>query len=297
MDDILQMQTLPNGDLQIRLKEPMRLSDLMEKLHVSKEREKKIQVYEGSQVIANRGKELSGTVTIRQPLSEDVEMSFEPVDVIYEDDYCLVADKPPFLLVHNDGETPDNLQSRVNGFLSAEGWPFAAQAVNRIDREASGLVLFCKNPLFQNWFDRQMEERKTEKEYYAVLEGLLERRHVDINNPIGKNRHEAEKMIVYPQGKPSHTHLERIARRGSRTLVKASITTGRKHQIRVHTAHQGHPVVNDKLYGKPADDRGLLLQSHKLVFQQPVTEQKITVEVPMDTRFKEFAARRPRKRR
>lgn len=297
MDETLQVQTLPNGDLQIRLKGPLSAAELMEKLHVSRQQEKKIEIYEGSRLITNRGTTLTGTVTIRQQPDENVEMSFEPVNVVYEDDYCLVADKPPFLLVHDDGQTLDNLQSRVNAYLSAEGWPFAAQAVNRIDREASGLVLFCKNPVFQNWFDRQMEDRKTEKEYYAVVEGLLERRHVDINNPIGRNRHEADKMIVYPQGKPSHTHLERVARRGSRTLVKASITTGRKHQIRVHTAHQGHPVVNDRLYGKPADERGLLLQSHKLVFEQPVTGQKITVEIPMDTRFKEFAARRPKKRR
>ena len=298
MEDKFQIKTLPDGVLQIRLAEPMTLAELMEALHVSKEREKKITVSGANGPIINRGLPITDkVVTISQPASEDIEMSFEPVDIVYEDDYCVVADKPPFLLVHDDGSAPDNLQSRVNAYLSESGWPFAVQAVNRIDREASGLVLLCKNPLFQNWFDRQLEERTASKEYLAVVDGLLERKHIDINNPIGKNRHEAEKMIVYAQGKPSHTHLERMARRGKRTLVKANITTGRKHQIRVHASHQGYPIVNDNLYGKKADDRGLLLQSKKLVFEQPVSGQSITVEIPMDTRFTEFAQKRPKKRR
>lgn len=289
MDEKIKVQTLPSGDLQVKLEEPLTGAQLTEFLGISREKDKTLEILENGKPVPNRGKQLdSRTVTLRQPASKDIPCSFEPVDVVYEDEWCLVADKPPFLLVHDDGETPDNLTARVNAHLSESGWPFAAQAVNRIDREASGLVLFCKNPLFQNWFDRQMEDRTAEKEYYAVLEGLLERRHVDLNNPIGRNRHEAEKMIVYPKGKVSHTHLERVARRGTRTLVKAKITTGRRHQIRVHAAHHGHAVVNDSLYGEKSDDRGLLLQSHRIVFRQPVTNQKIEVEIPMDPRFREF---------
>ncbi|WP_276905873.1 RluA family pseudouridine synthase [Faecalibaculum rodentium] len=298
MEHNIQVQTLPSGDLQVRLEEPMTGAQLVEKLGISREKDKTLEILENGQSVANRGRMLeSRVVTLRQPVPEEIPYSFEPVDVIYEDQWCLVVNKPAFLLVHDDGQTPDNLTSRVNAHLAESGWPYPAQAVNRIDREASGLVLFCKNPLFQNWFDRQMEDRTTQKEYYAVLEGLLERRHVDLNNPIGRNRHEADKMIVYPKGKASHTHLERIARRGTRTLVKAWITTGRKHQIRVHAAHQGHAVVNDALYGEKADERGLLLQSARIVFRQPVTNQQIEVEIPMDPRFREFRKppRRPRK--
>lgn len=291
----IQVTTLPSGELQVRLDSPMTGAELVEELGISREKYKTLEILENGQPVINRGRPLeSRTVILKQPVPEEIQYSFEPVRVVYEDEWCLVADKPSFLLVHDDGQSPDNLTARVNAHLSETGWPYAVQAVNRIDREASGLVLFCKNPLFQNWFDRQMEERTAGKEYYAVLEGLLERRHVDLNNPIGRNRHEADKMIVYAQGKPSHTHLERIARRGTRTLVKAKITTGRKHQIRVHAAHHGHAVVNDPLYGEKSDDRGLLLQSSKIVFRQPVTEQTIEVEIPMDPRFREFR-RPPRK--
>lgn len=83
---------------------------------------------------------------LKQPVPEEIQYSFEPVRVVYEDEWCLVADKPSFLLVHDDGQSPDNLTARVNAHLSETGWPYAVQAVNRIDREASGLVLFCKNP-------------------------------------------------------------------------------------------------------------------------------------------------------
>jgi 23S rRNA pseudouridine1911/1915/1917 synthase len=284
----------PNGELHLTLAEDMKPSELYEALQVPA---KRACLWEGKNRIENNGLPLAaGTRLIVKAPEEEapVQTSFEPVNIVYEDEFSLVADKPAFLLVHDDGNTPDNLTSRVNAHLVSEGWPYVAQAVNRIDQEASGLVLFCKNPLFQSFFDRQMENRTAKKSYYAVLDGLLERRHVDINNPIGRNRHEADKMIVHAQGKPSHTHLERKARRGTMTLVQADISTGRKHQIRVHASSQGHAVVNDRLYGSVKDERGLLLQSFRLIYQQPVTGEEIDVQIPMDARFKEFF-RRPAK--
>lgn len=289
MNENLQVSTLPNGDVQVKMEEEMTASQLMDALGISREKEKKTEILANGVPVVNKGLPIEArTVILRQELPDTVQTSFERVDVVYEDDYSLVANKPAFLLVHDDGQTPDNLTSRVNGYLQANGWPFEAQAVNRIDREASGLVLFSKNPLFQAVLDRQMEDRTARKEYYAVLDGLLERRHIDINNPIGRNRHNADQMIVFPQGKPAHTHLERVARRGTKTLAKADISTGRKHQIRVHAAHIGHAIWNDALYGKKEDDRGLLLQAFRLTYSQPVTGEKIVVEVPMDRRFREF---------
>ena len=133
-----------------------------------------------------------------------------------------------------------------------------------------------------------MEDGTAKKEYLAVVEGRVNNREIDINNPIARNRHEAEKMMVYTKGKPAHTHITRLKLFNDKTLVKAEITTGRKHQIRVHLSNLGYPILNDPLYGNIRNNKGLMLQAYKLGFVQPFTNERIDVELDMDTRFKWF---------
>ena len=289
----LQVDLLPNGNLSLHTDADTTLANIQEQLPISNEKKKYV-TYELNGKPVTYGQ---SEVTPKDRLVIDVDeslkaddstpLTFKGVPIVYEDDWCLVANKKPFLLVHGDGKTEDKLTSRVNAHLAEEGWPFAAQPVNRIDQEASGLVLFCKHPLLQSFFDRQMENGTAKKEYLAVVNGRVENREMDLNNPIGRDRHD-DKMIVFRKGKPSHTHVSRLKLLNDMSLVKADITTGRRHQIRVHLANQGYPIFNDPLYGTVSNNKGLMLQAYRLSFDQPFTNKRISLELPMDTRFKWF---------
>ncbi|MEY8381446.1 RluA family pseudouridine synthase [Ileibacterium valens] len=290
----LQITLLNNGDLQVRVPEATTLESLIEQMEISKEKKKHLQILKGSNVITNPETEIlpADRITLHLDdsfnMNDETPMFFGAVPVVYEDDWCLVANKKPFLLVHGDGNQDDSLNARVNSYLASNGWPFVAQPVNRIDYEASGLVLFAKHPLAQNALAKQFEDGEVNKEYLAVIDGRVENREIDINNPIARNRHEADKMMVYKKGKPAHTHISRLKLFNDKSLVKAKISTGRKHQIRVHLANLGYPIMNDPLYGVVRNNKGLMLQAYRLGFKQPFTNESVEIELPMDTRFKWF---------
>ncbi len=288
------MTLLNNGDIQIRTPGTITLQDLLDQLEISKEKKKHIRILRGQKILTDPASEITpeDRITIALDgafdMNDDTPMFFGAVPIVYEDDWCLVANKKPFMLVHGDGNQEDSLSARVNSYLAGSGWPFAAQPVNRIDYEASGLVLFAKHPLAQNALAKQFEDGTAKKEYLAVIDGRVENREIDINNPIARNRHEAEKMMVYKKGKPAHTHISRLKLFNDKSLVRAIISTGRKHQIRVHLANIGYPIMNDPLYGVVRNNKGLMLQAYRLAFRQPFSNEKIEIELPMDTRFKWF---------
>lgn len=290
----LNISVLNNGDLQIRTDADTTLGDVLEELQLSKEKKKHVKFFNNAREITDPASEvkpgdrLSVVLDDSFDMNDETPMFFGAVPIVYEDDWCLVANKKPFLLVHGDGNTEDTLTARVNSYLAGNGWPFPAQPANRIDYEASGLVLFAKHPLAQNALDRQFEDGSAKKEYLAVIDGRVENREIDINNPIARNRHDAEKMMVYKKGKPAHTHISRLKLFNDKSLVKADISTGRKHQIRVHLSNIGYPIMNDPLYGVVRNNKGLMLQAYRLKFRQPFTGEEISIELPMDTRFKWF---------
>lgn len=291
----ISIQLLSNGNLQVKTDQPVTLQDVLNVLNVSKEKKKHIQILKGANAITNPEEEINPSDKISVVVDDTYDFNEETpvsyvggVPIVYEDDWCLVANKKPFMLVHGDGQTDDNLTARVNAYLQSNNARFPAQPVNRIDQEASGLVLFSKHPLVKAFLDEQFEDGTAKKEYLAVVDGRVDHREIDINNPISRNRHEADKMMVFKKGKPAHTHITRLKLFDDKSLVKAEITTGRKHQIRVHLANIGYPIMNDPLYGIVRNNKGLMLQAYKLSFLQPFTNEKIGIELDMDTRFKWF---------
>lgn len=286
-----EVKMLPTADLQVQVKEDMPYLDLLDEMKISREKRKKMTAALNGVPVINNGIQLQkGDKVVLHSTqdTDDKEISFEPVEIVYEDDTALVANKPPFMLVHGDGNDSDTLTARVNGHLAMNGWPYAAQPVHRIDYEAQGLVLFCKQPLLQAYYDEAMQDKKTTKEYLAVIDGSMAKKHVDLNNPIARDRHDARKMLVFKGGKPSHTHIETLKNFKGRSLLKATITTGRKHQIRVHLANNGHPIVNDSLYGDGDGLEPLMLQSSRLVFPSPFTDTMVEVEAPFPKTFRPF---------
>ena len=212
----MDIQLLPSGNLQIKTDTPCPVQEVWDNLDLSKEKKKHVQLLKGKDPITNPQEEilpsdkLTALVDDTYDFQEDTPVFYGGVPVVYEDDWCLVVNKKPFLLVHGDGQSDDTLTARVNVYLQQNGARFPAQPVNRIDYEASGLVLFSKHPLTKAYLDQQFEDGTAKKQYLAVVDGRVANRDIDINNPIARNRHEAEKMMVYKKGKPAHTHIQRL---------------------------------------------------------------------------------------
>ena len=211
------------------------------------------------------------------------------IDIIYEDNYCIAINKKPYQLIHSDGHTQDTLQARVNHYLKQNNWPYHAQAIHRIDYETSGIVLFCKMPLLQNYYDQQFRNHTTIKQYIVLVEGNFPHKQIDLKFPIAKDRHQANKMRVGNTGKESWTHIEKIKTIQNETFLLATLHTGRKHQIRVHLSHIGYPIKNDPLYGHKKNQQALCLESHRLSFQQPLNQEVIDLVIPVDSRFMPFS--------
>lgn len=209
--------------------------------------------------------------------------------VLYCDAYLLAIDKPVGMLVHGDGTGERSLSDFASDLMLGMGDGFAAsdvQALNRLDRETSGIVLFSIDKATQPLFDQMVTDRKIEKRYRAFAEGKIDWNEKLIDMPIARDRHDTRKMRVGHTGKPSQTHvrvLKRLKARGglpARSYIDVELLTGRKHQIRVHMAHLGHPLVGDALYGKPRNCR-LMLHAYRMSFKHPITGEPVQIDSPL----------------
>ncbi|HKM29757.1 MAG TPA: RluA family pseudouridine synthase [Bacilli bacterium] len=204
------------------------------------------------------------------------------IEVAYEDEDILLVNKPAGLLVHSDGTGGNTLTGAVNFYLQSNGDFSGASCIHRLDVETSGLVMFAKNPLALAYLSFQMEEMLITKKYLAVIEGVLSPLEGTITLNIGKNRHLANCYIVTPKGKPAVTKYATIQNNNEKSLVEAEIITGRTHQIRVHFSHLQHPIIGDKIYGKPQEKMMLFAQSLQFVHPRTKKEFSFKLSIPKD---------------
>ena len=205
-----------------------------------------------------------------------------PSMLAYEDDFLLIIDKPAGMLVHPTvSERGTTLYDYVKAYYEANGINASIHPVSRLDRNTSGLVIFAKEPVVQHWLSQQ----QVEKEYLALACGRFENSEGIIEAPIARKEGSIiERCVDYTRGKYAKTAYEVLASYANHTLLKVRLFTGRTHQIRVHLASIGHPLVNDNLYGTPGPQARHALHAYRLAFKHPVSDVflEITRSLPND---------------
>lgn len=205
-----------------------------------------------------------------------------PEMIAYEDDFLLIIDKPAGMLVHPTvNERGTTLYDYVKNYYAAERINADIHPVSRLDRNTSGLVIFAKEPVVQFWLSQQ----DVDKEYLALAVGHIKTAQGFIDAPIARKEGSIiERCVDVERGKQAKTAYKVLGYYGQNTLVKLRLFTGRTHQIRVHMAYIGHPLVNDNLYGKPGPQARHALHAYRLAFKHPVSDNflEITRALPKD---------------
>lgn len=219
-----------------------------------------------------------------------------PIEVIYEDENMLVVNKPSGMLTHPTELEKENtlvnaLLYKCGENLSDINGYFRRGIVHRLDRNTSGLLMIAKTNEAHEFLAEQIKERLIEKKYLAFAKGVIKEDSGEINFPIGRNPHQPHKMAVVEDGKPSLTEFKVLERFKECTYLELDLKTGRTHQIRVHLSHLGHPILNDTLYGAgtfKVKTQEQVLQSYKLSFTKPFSNDKINLEIEPDDKIKKI---------
>lgn len=215
-------------------------------------------------------------VAIPEPKPSAAEAQNIEIDIIYQDEYLAVVNKPQGLVVHPaagnaDGTLVNALLYHLEGLSGING-ETRPGIVHRLDKDTSGLLVVAKNDEAHRSLAKQIKDKIACRIYWAVVEGNIKNDKGTINAPIGRHPVHRKKMAVTEQGRNAVTHYSVIERFDKYTLVEARLETGRTHQIRVHMAYIGHPVLGDPVYGRKKDNYGLhgqALHAKKLGFYHP----------------------------
>ena len=203
------------------------------------------------------------------------------LDILYEDDGLLIINKPPFLPVHPSMDHfNDSLSNGIKYYFDSIGLKRKIRPVNRLDKNTSGIVIFAKNEYVQECLVKQMKSNAFEKEYIAIVEGIINKKEEIIDVPIARKENSIIERCVSSNGDNAITIIELIKAYNNYSLVKCILKTGRTHQIRVHTSYIGHSIVGDDLYGNKSDKiNRQALHASKIKFIHPITKKEIVIEV------------------
>ena len=263
----------------------------------------KVQAHlEGGYILVNQKKEKPSyklsegdLITIKDFPSEVSDLNPEdiPLDIVYEDGDLIVVNKPKGLVVHpgagNEEHTLANALKFHSDNLSTLNGEFRPGIVHRIDKDTAGLLIVAKNDAAHVFLSNQLADHTLGRKYYALVLGVIPENEGKIIAPIGRDQKFRRKMAVdLLRGKEAETHFKVIERFKESTLVECALKTGRTHQIRVHMAYIGYPVIGDPIYGKgnrKMYDEGQLLFAHEIHFIHPRTKKEMTFSVDLPTYF------------
>ncbi len=217
-----------------------------------------------------------------------------PLRVLYDDADLVVVDKPAGMVVH---PAPGHHSGTLVHALLGMGGPWSAVGgaarpgiVHRLDRGTSGLILAARTDAAHRALAAQLAARTLSRSYLAVVRGGIGPPDQIVDGPIGRHPRDRRRMAVVEGGRPARTRVRVLERRGGHTLVRCDLETGRTHQIRVHLAALGHPVVGDEVYGRPrpGEPGRPLLHAYRLRLRHPRTGQEMELESPPPADLREF---------
>ena len=234
------------------------------------------------------------SVSVPEPEEPDILPEEIPLDILYEDDSLMVVNKPKNMVVHpSAGHLSGTLVNAVlfhcKGNLSGINGIMRPGIVHRIDKDTTGALLICKTDTCHRILAEQLKVHSITRKYRAVVQGNLKDDEGTIEGPIGRHTTDRKKMAInYKNGKEAITHYRVLERFGNATYIECQLETGRTHQIRVHMASIGHPLLGDTTYGSsknPYHLQGQALHAMVLGFLHPVTNTYMEFTAPLPEYF------------
>ena len=232
-------------------------------------------------------------VSLPDPEPVDVVPQNIPLDIVFEDSDVIVVNKPKGLVVHPapghpDGTLVNALLYHCGDSLSGIGGELRPGIVHRIDRDTSGLIIAAKNDFSHQRLAAQLQDHTLARIYHCIVTGNLREDSGTVEAPIGRHHTDRKKMAVVADGRNAVTHWRVLERYQGFTYVECRLETGRTHQIRVHMAHTGHPILGDTVYGnkKPVPGlQGQCLHAVGLQFIHPRTEELVELHCGLSEEF------------
>ena len=229
----------------------------------------------------------------QEPVEIELKAQNIPIDVVYEDKDIIVVNKPKGMVVHPANGNPDGtlvnaIMAICKDSLSGIGGEIRPGIVHRLDKDTSGLLIVAKNDMAHVNMSELIKRHEVKKTYIALVRGVVKENEATIDMPIGRSNSDRKKMAVTKNGKNAVTHIKVLKRYDKYTLLEINIETGRTHQIRVHLAHIGYPVIGDYIYSNGKNEFGIVgqcLHAKSLEFKHPITGKDMKLEAPLPEYF------------
>lgn len=232
----------------------------------------------------------------QEPVEIELKAQDIPIAIVYEDKDIIVVNKPKGMVVHPANGNPDGtlvnaIMAICKDSLSGIGGKIRPGIVHRLDKDTSGLLIVAKNDIAHVNMSEQIKRHEVKKTYIALVRGVVKENEATIDMPIGRSNSDRKKMAVTKNGKNAVTHIKVLKRYDKYTLLEINIETGRTHQIRVHLAHIGYPVIGDYIYSNGKNEFGIVgqcLHARYLEFKHPITGKDMKLEAPLPEYFEKI---------
>ena len=222
-------------------------------------------------------------ITIQEEKEQDISPEPMELDIVFEDEHVIIINKDPGIVVHpTKGYLSNTVANGVIHHWQAQGHGFVFRPVHRLDRDTSGLLIIAKNTYIQDVLTEQHHSGLWQKSYTAVVSGVIKPDRGIVEAPIARVGNGSRARVISEQGKPSTTLWEVVERFSAASLIKAQLVTGRTHQIRVHMAYIGHPLIGDDVYGVPTPNIARqALHASEISFVHPITREEMQFICPL----------------